>query len=130
MQAFGNEFISPVDLFDVVDFAFATCRKSGNEQRNPSSDVGRDHCGAPQGMFFVEADNRCPVRVAKDDLRSHVDQPVNKKKPAFEHFLMDQHTPFCLGGDHQENAEQVGVSPGHGASAIVRIDPSMKFSIS
>ena len=40
---------------------------------------------------MVMADNHGPVRVAENDLCSHVDKAVDKKEAALEHFLMDKH---------------------------------------
>ena len=57
--------------------------------------------------IFTQTDHRSSVRVAKDDLRPHVDQLIHKEQAAFEHLLMDQHTTDSLGGNHQEDTQQV-----------------------
>ena len=47
------------------------------------------------------------MRVTKDNLRSHVDQLIHKEQAALEHLLMDQHATDSLGGNHQEDTQQV-----------------------
>ena len=69
---------------------------------------------------MVVTDHDSPVRVAKDDLGSHVDQTVNEEQPALEHLLMDKHASPALGGDNENHAQKVwrearprGVGDGH-----------------
>ena len=50
-------------------------------------------------------DDNGAVRVAEDNLRSHIYQLVHKEQTAFEHFLMNEYTTFCLGGNHQQHTE-------------------------
>ncbi len=57
---------------------------------------------------MVKTNHGCAVRIAEDDLCPHVNQLVNKKEPAFKHLLMDEHAAFCLGGNDQHDADQVG----------------------
>ena len=47
------------------------------------------------------------MRIAKNDLRSHVDQFVDKEETAFEHLLMDQHTADSLRRHNEEDTQQV-----------------------
>lgn len=46
-------------------------------------------------------DDNGAVRVAEDNLRSHIYQLVHKEQTAFEHFLMNEYTAFCLGGTRE-----------------------------
>ena len=57
---------------------------------------------------MVMSDNYGTMRVAKNDLRPHVDQFVHKEQTAFEHLLMNKHAPFGLRGNDKHYAEQVG----------------------
>ena len=59
-------------------------------------------------------DDNGAVRVAEDNLRSHIYQLVHKEQTAFEHFLMNEYTAFCLGGNHQQHTEQVWCQSGPG----------------
>ena len=47
------------------------------------------------------------MRVAEDDLRTHVDELVGEEQAALEHLLMDQDAAFGLGGRHQNNGQQI-----------------------
>ena len=49
------------------------------------------------------ADDSGPVGIAKDNSGTHVDQFVDKEKPAFKHFLMNQNSTFGLCGNNQKN---------------------------
>lgn len=60
----------------------------------------------------VMTDDNGAVRVAEDNLSSHIYQLVHKEQTAFEHFLMNEYTAFCPGGNHQQHTEQVCVSSG------------------
>ena len=44
------------------------------------------------------------MRVAKNYLRTHVDEFVNEEQSAFKHLLVDKYGPFCLSGDHKDDA--------------------------
>ena len=50
--------------------------------------------------------------IAQNNLGSHVNEFIDKEQSAFKHFLMNEHTPAGLSGDHQNNAEQIGGKPG------------------
>ena len=57
---------------------------------------------------MVVSDYYGTVRVAKDDLSTHVDELVYKEQAAFEHLLVDQYASFGLGGHYEHHAQQVG----------------------
>ena len=57
---------------------------------------------------MIVSDYYGTVRVAKDDLRTHVDQFVHKEQAALKHLLMDQYASFGLGGYHEHHTQQVG----------------------
>ena len=111
VQFFVNMFVSPVNLVDVVDGTFAVGGQGGNQQGNTSADVGRRHFGGAQLGFVVLSYDCGPVRVAKDDFGTHVDEFVHKEKPAFKHLLVDQHASFGLGGNDKETLNRSGSDP-------------------
>src|SRR5690606_3734874 len=53
-------------------------------------------------------DNHSPVRVAKDDFGSHIDEFVYEKQTTLKHFLMNQHTSSSLSGYDQDDTQQIG----------------------
>ena len=74
--------------------------------------------------MVVEADDVGAVRVAEDDLRAHVDEFVDEKQTALEHFLVDEHGAFGLRGHHQNDTDKVRCEAGpgrigHGEDAAV-----------
>ena len=56
---------------------------------------------------MVVSDDYSPVRVAENDLGTHLYKFVHEEKSAFEHFLMYQHTSFALCGNYQHDTEKV-----------------------
>ena len=53
------------------------------------------------------AHDDCPVRIAKDDLSTHIDQFVNEEQSALEHLLMEQHRATSLGSYDDQHRQQV-----------------------
>ena len=68
------------------------------------------------------------MRVAQDNLGTHIYQLVDEEQTALEHLLMYQYRAASLSSHHDETERRSGVSPGHGASAKVRMVPSMNES--
>lgn len=106
---------------------FGTHRR--NQQSNAGTNIRRNHIGTTQFETIAQPDHSRPVRIAKNDLRSHVDQFVDKEETAFEHLLMDQHTADSLRRHNEEDTQQVRRQSGQGASAIVIMEPSINVSI-
>ena len=112
-----------------MNTADAVGAHGGYQQSNAGTDIRGRHIAATQFETVIMSDYYGAVRVAQNDLCSHVYQFVHKEEAAFKHLLMNQHAAFRLCGNYQQYAQQSGVSPGQGASAIVMIEPSMKDSI-
>ena len=85
--------------------SFGTHRR--NQQSNAGTNIRRNHIGTTQFETIAQPDHSRPVRIAKNDLRSHVDQFVDKEETAFEHLLMDQHTADSLRRHNEEDTQQV-----------------------
>ena len=64
VEAFVYSFVSAVYLLDIVDDAGAFGRHGGNQERNSSPDVWRDHRDAVQREFPVQSDDSGSVRIA------------------------------------------------------------------
>ena len=47
------------------------------------------------------------MRVAKDNLRTHVDEFIHKEETALEHLLMEEDTTASLGSHYQQDGEKV-----------------------
>ena len=48
------------------------------------------------------------VRVTKYDFSSHINKFIHKEQTTFKHFLMNKHTSSCLGGNYQNDTQQIG----------------------
>ena len=51
------------------------------------------------------------MRVAKNDLSSHIYQSVDEEQSALKHLLMEKHGTLGLRGHHNQDAQQVGGKP-------------------
>ena len=80
---------------------------SGNQQGDTGTDIRRHHIGSTQFEAVSQTDHSCPVRITKDNLRSHIDQFVDKKETALKHLLMDQHAADRLCRYNKEDTQQV-----------------------
>ena len=65
------------------------------------------HIGTTQVETIAQPNHSRPVRIAKNDLRSHVDQFVDKEETAFEHLL----TTRCGDTNKTDYTEPVGHKP-------------------
>lgn len=73
IQFLINMLITPVNLINVVNGAHALRGEGGDEKGDAGTDVGGGHLGGTQLGFVVLPDDSCPVGVAKDYFRPHVD---------------------------------------------------------
>ena len=101
-------FVSSVDLRDVGDSARSTGTECSDEQGDTCTDVGACHSSGTESDAVVVSDNNGSVWVTKNDLRTHIDEFVDKEKSALEHLLVEEHTSLCLCGDDEQHREQVG----------------------
>ena len=100
--------VAAVNLLDIVDAAGALGTEGGNKQCHTGAYVGRGHAYATQLVFVVETNHRGTVRVAENDLRTHVDEFVDKEQAALKHLLVYQHAALGLRGYHKGNGYEVG----------------------
>ena len=59
-------------------------------------------------MLTVKTDNSGTVRVAEDNLGTHVNKLVNKKETALKHLLMDEHAAAGLCSHNKGYTDKVG----------------------
>src|SRR5690606_4031789 len=107
-QSLVDIFISPIDLFNIVNGGSTFCGKCCNQQRNSCTNIRAAHGSGFECGFKIMTDDGCPMRIAQDNFCPHIDEFVYKKQPAFKHFLMNQNTAAGLCGHHENNAEQIG----------------------
>lgn len=100
----GQVFVATFDLIDILDGAFTLGTQGGNDHGHAGPDVGRNQVATPQAG---RACDDCPVGVAKNDLGAHGDEFVDKEHPGFKHLLVDEDGAFHLGGDGDDDAQQV-----------------------
>ena len=69
------------------------------------------------------------VRVAKDNLRAHVDKFIDEEQTALEHLLVEEHRSACLSSHRNEHGEQVRsqswprrIGNGHGGTVDERLN--------
>src|SRR6185503_17236138 len=65
------------------------------------------HLDSLKWIFPVDAVHRNAVRIAKDDLRAHVDELDDEEKAALEHLLVNEYVAFRLGSQHERHADKV-----------------------
>ena len=53
------------------------------------------------------ADDNGTMRVAEDDLGTHVDKLIDEKQTTLEHLLMEEYASPCLGGYDDQYGQQV-----------------------
>ena len=122
-------FIAPVDLRDIVYTTFPICTHGSDKQGNPCTNIGAAHPSSPERLGLAMTYDNGAVGVAKDDLGAHVNELINKKQPALKHFLVEKHAALACVATVMSTDSRSGVSPGHGASASVMIEPSINDSI-
>jgi hypothetical protein len=71
-------------------------RMSGDDIRSPR-----------KGILTVEAYHCGPVGITENDFSSHVDQFVDKEKPAFKHLLVNKNASPGLSCNNQNDADKV-----------------------
>ena len=97
-----------------MNTADAVGAHGGYQQSNTGTDIRGRHIAATQFETVVMSDYYGAVRVAQNDLRSHVYQFVHEEEAAFKHLLMNQHAAFRLCGNYQQYAQQVRRQSGPG----------------
>ena len=112
VEAAVDVAVAAVDLLDVLYGAGALGAHGRDEQRHAGADVGRRHARGAQGYAAVVAYDGGAVRVAEDDLRTHVDELVDEEEAALEHLLVYEHGTLCLRRHHEEYRQQVGREAG------------------
>ena len=73
--------------------------------------------------------HHCTVRIAEDDLRTHIYQFIHEEETALEHLLMEKHTSASLGCHHEEHRQEVWrkswpwcICQGHDGAINERVD--------
>ena len=103
VEAGLDVFVTAVDLVYMVNAGRAFGRHGGNQHGNTRTDVGGSHVVTLQLALMVMPHDYRPMRVAKDNLRTHVNQFVHEEKAGFKHLLMYQYGALCLRRHHQKD---------------------------
>ena len=129
VETLVDGLVAAVDLVDVIDAGGPFGAHGGDEQGYACADVRAGHIGMTQFVLAVDADDGGAVRVAEDDLRTHIDELVDKEETRLEHLLMDEDDAACLGGSDEEDGQKVGrearpgcVGNGHDGAIDERVD--------
>ena len=94
-------FVAAVYLVDMVDAGGTFGTHGSDKHGDTRTDVRTGHVIGFELSLMVMAYYHRPVRVAKDDLRAHVDQFIDEEQTRLEHLLMNKYRSFRLGGNNQ-----------------------------
>ena len=83
--------IAAVYLLNVLNTACSICAHGCNQQGDTCTDVRARHATATEGDLTVMAYNDGMVRIAENNLGSHVNELVDKEQTTLEHLLMEQY---------------------------------------
>ena len=108
IQTFLNVLIATVDLSDVGNAACTLGAHCCNEEGDTCADIRARHASGTELDLTVVSYDNGTMRIAKDDLGTHVNQLIDKEQTTLKHFLMEKNTSLCLSGNHKQNGEQVG----------------------
>jgi hypothetical protein len=86
-----NILITPIYLFDIVNTAGSFGTHRCYQQGDTCTDVRARHATATEGNLTVMAYNDGTVRIAENNLGTHVNELVNKEQTTLEHLLMEQY---------------------------------------
>ena len=100
-------FVATVYLVDVADHTGTLRGHCCNEKGDTCTDIRRCHLSGTELITVVMAHYHCPVRIAEDNLRTHVNELVNKEEAALEHLLVDEHATLALGSHHKNHTQKV-----------------------
>ena len=112
VEAVFDVLISTVYLCDIGDTAGSVGAHGCYQQGDSGTDIRTRHSACTERELMVVTYHHGTMRVAKDDLSTHVDELVYKEEPALKHLLVNQHRTLGLRADHQQDAQQVGCETG------------------
>ena len=79
IQSLVDPKISSIDLFNIMNNALAVGRHRSNQQSDAGPDIRCAHDGRAQLQTAAQTDDSGTMRIAEDDLSTHVDQFVDKE---------------------------------------------------
>ena len=89
-------FVATVNLVDMINLTGTFGTHGGNQHRDTRADIRAGHVIGFELSLMVMTDNNRSVRVAEDDLRTHIDQFVHEEQTRLKHLLVNQHGAFGL----------------------------------
>jgi hypothetical protein len=102
-----NVLIAAVYLFNVTNQAGTAGTHGRYQQGDTGTNVWTGHAAAAQLALSVVTHDDGSMRVAENNLRTHVYQTVDEEQAALKHLLMKQHTATSLRSHDDKYAEQV-----------------------
>jgi hypothetical protein len=81
--------VATVYLFDVVDAARALGTHGGYQQGDTRTDIGARHATTSKRDLTVVTYDDGTVRVAENNLRTHIDEFVDKEQATLKHLLVE-----------------------------------------
>ena len=95
--------VATVDLCDILYAACTVGTHRCNEQGNTGTDIRTCHSAGTESDLMVVAHHHSTVRVAENNLCTHIDELVDEEQSALEHLLMEEHAATCLCRHNEEN---------------------------
>ena len=96
-------FVTAVYLLDIVDAACTLGTHGGNQQGDTCTDIWARHTTSTQGDFPIVTHDHSTVRIAEDNLCTHVNEFIDEEQTALKHLLMEEHAATSLSGYHDEH---------------------------
>ena len=99
--------VAAIDLVILWINDFPCADNAAISNATPGTNIRRTHFNTSQLIFTLQSDDGSTVRIAEDDLSTHVDKLVDKEQAALKHLLMDEHTTSRLYSHDQDDTHEV-----------------------
>ena len=99
--------VTTVYLSDILDTAGTVGTHRSNQQSDTCADIRTAHSAGTQPDLMVMPHNHGTMRIAEDNLCTHIYQLIYEEEPTLEHLLMEKHTATSLGSHHDEHRKKV-----------------------
>src|SRR5580704_1492261 len=105
LRSLSYELITSIYLVNILYHTPAFRAQCSDQQSHTGPDVRAAHGNTSQSLFTGKPDDRSPMRIAQNNLSTHINQFIYEEQAAFKHFLMHQDATPCLSGNDQNNTQ-------------------------
>ena len=103
IEAMLDILVTTVYLSDILDTAGTVGTHGSTQQGDTGTDIRTRHPASTQLDFMVLTYHHGTMRIAEDDLCTHIYQLIYEEETALEHLLMEKHTSASLGCHYEEH---------------------------